>query len=159
MGAPVLPEQPPAAPLVHRLFGLALADEQEFETQRAELKNRAHVLYDMGIIDAKSSALLTHVSIMLAVVAVLLTQPNAASWRWIYTGELIAFSAVGVLLLRCVDILGPPFRRLPREPAGGLEQYYRTEAMLRRAIFQAMVRAVRLLTVLLILVVAAKGFL
>lgn len=159
MDPPVPAPQPRDAHLLGRLFGLALHDEQAFEAQRAELTNRAHAFHDMSIIDAKSSALLTHVSIMLAVVAVLLAQPNPAVWRWIYTGELIAFSAVGVLLLRCVDILGPPFRRLPVAAEGNLEEYYRTEVMVRRAIFQAMVRAVRLLTVLLILVVAAKGFL
>lgn len=158
MDPPVLPPQPRYTRFVGKLFRLTLDDEQKFEEQRAELKNRSHVLHDMSIIDAKSSALLTHVSIMLAVVALLLTQRNPLSWRWIYTGELIAFSVVGVLLLRCVDIMGPPFRRLPPAASGELEEYYRTEVMLRRAIFQAMVRAVRLLTVLLILMVAAQGF-
>jgi hypothetical protein len=52
----------------------------------------------MSVIDAKSSALLTHVSIMLAVIAVLLAQPNSATWKWIYTAELIAFSVVSGLL-------------------------------------------------------------
>jgi hypothetical protein len=156
--APVSP-QPRGTRLLTALFGLTTESEAEFEARRAELKNREHVLHDMSIIDAKSAALLTHVSLMLAVVAVLLAQPNGMVWRWIYTGELIALSGVGVLLLRCVDIMGPPFRRLPPSGAGELEAHYRVEVMLRRAIFQAMVRAVRLLTIVLILVVAAKGFL
>jgi hypothetical protein len=155
----MLPQQPRGTRILTKLFGLALEDEKAFEAQRAELKNRAHALHDMSILDTKSSALLTHVSIMLAVVAVLLAQPNGALWRWIYTGELIAFSAVGVLLLRCVDIMGPPFRRLPPPANIELEDYYRMEVMLRRAIFQAMVRAVRILTVILILIVAAENFL
>ncbi len=141
-----------------RLFRLTPQDELVFEAQRADLKNRDHFLYDMSLIDAKSSALLTHVSIMLAVVAVLLAQPNSAMWKWIYTAELIAFSVVGVLLLRCVDILGPPFRRLLPGADGELEEFYRTEILLRRAIFQGMVRTVRFLTVCLIIIVAIKSF-
>jgi hypothetical protein len=141
-----------------KLFRLSPQDERTFEAQRAGLKNRDHFLYDMSLIDAKSSALLTHVSIMLAVVAVLLAQPNTPAWRWIFTAELIAFSVVGVLLLRCVDILGPPFRRLSPDAEGGLEELYRREILLRRSIFQAMVRTVRLLTVCLIVIVAIKSF-
>jgi hypothetical protein len=156
---PTQPPQPGHSRALVRLFGMVLDDERAFELQRAQLENRAHVLHDMSIIDAKSSALLTHVSIMLAVVAVLLAQPNEAVWRWIYTAELIAFSGVGVLLLRCVDILGPPFRRLRPDADGGLEEYYRLEVLLRRAIFQAMVRTVRLLTVALMVIVAIRGFL
>jgi hypothetical protein len=140
-----------------RLFRLKLQDESFFEAQRADLLNKEHALHDMSVIDAKSSALLTHVSIMLAVIAVLLAQPNGATWKWIFTSELIAFSGVSVLLLRCVDILGPPFRRLSPDAEGKLEEFYRTETLLRRAIFQAMVRTVRFLTVCLIVIVVIKS--
>jgi hypothetical protein len=141
-----------------RLFRLTPQDERVFEAQRADLKNRDHFFYDMSLIDAKSSALLTHVSIMLAVIAVLLAQPNTPVWKWIYTAELIAFSIVGVLLLRCVDILGPPFRRLVPDAEGQLEEFYRAEILLRRTIFQGMLRTVRFLTVCLIVIVAIKSF-
>jgi len=139
-------------------FRLTPQDELVFEAQRAGLENRDHFLHDMSLIDAKSSALLTHVSIMLAVIAVLLAQPNSATWKWIFTAELIAFSLVGVLLLRCVDILGPPFRRLTPDATGKLEEHYRREVLLRRAIFQGMVRAVRFLTVCLIVIVTVRSF-
>ena len=79
-------------------------------------------------------------------------------WKWIYTAELVAFSVVGVLLLRCVDILGPPFRRLLPDADGELEGLYRTEILLRRAIFQGMVRTVRFLTICLIIIVTIKSF-
>jgi hypothetical protein len=140
-----------------RLFRLTLQDEHLFEVQRAGLENREHALHDMSVIDAKSSALLTHVSIMLAVIAVLLAQPNSATWKWVFTAELVAFSVVGVLLLRCVDILGPPFRRLLPDADGKLEEYYRSEILLRRAIFQGMIRTVRFLTVCLIIIVTIKS--
>ncbi len=144
--------------MLAKLLRLRPQDERLFEAQRAGLKNRDHFLHDMSLIDSKSSALLTHVSIMLAVIAVLLAQPNSPVWKWIFTAELIAFSAVGVLLLRCVDILGPPFRRLSPDGDGKLEEYYRSEVLLRRAIFQGMVRMVRFLTVCLIVIVAIKSF-
>jgi hypothetical protein len=140
-----------------RFLRRTLQDERLFEAQRAGLENREHALHDMSIIDAKSSALLTHVSIMLAVIAVLLAQPNSSLWKWVFTAELIAFSVVSVLLLRCVDILGPPFRRPVPDADGGLEAYYRTEILLRRTIFQAMIRTVRFLTVCLIVIVAIKS--
>jgi len=141
-----------------KLFRLKPQDERTFEAQRADLKNRDHFFHDMSIIDAKSSALLTHVSIMLAVIAVLLAQPNSAVWKWIFTAELVAFSLVGVLLLRCVDILGPPFRRLSPDAGGEIEDVYRKEILLRRAIFQGMLRTVRFLTVCLIVIVTVKSF-
>ena len=140
-----------------RFFRLRPQDEHLFEVQRAGLENRDHFLHDMSLIDTKSSALLTHVSIMLAVIAVLLAQSNGAAWKWILTAELIAFSVVSVLLLRCVDILGPPFRRLLPDADGELEEHYRNEVLLRRAIFQGMVRTVRFLTVCLIIIVAIKS--
>jgi hypothetical protein len=141
------------------LLRLDPADEEVFESRRATLQNREHVLHDMSIIDTKSSALLTHVSIMLAVVAVLLAQPNVTFWRWVFTTELIAFSAAGVLLLRCVDIMGPPFRQLPPLVDGQLEAFYRSEVVVRRAIFQIALRAVRLFTLCLIGIVALKSVL
>jgi hypothetical protein len=140
--------------VLERLFRLKPEHERAFEDQRRNLHNRDHFLHDMSVIDAKSSALLTHVSIMLAVIAFLLGSPGHDGWKWILTGELAAFSAVGVLLLRCVDIIGPPFRRIP--PQSQLEDYYRAETQLRRALFQAMVRTVRLLTVSLIAIVVAE---
>jgi hypothetical protein len=141
---------------LRRALRLSADDERAFEQQRAGLSNREHALYDMSIIDAKSSSLLTHVSIMLAVVAVLLAQPNTYWWQLIFTVELIAFSVIGVMLLRCVDVLGPPFRRLPDE-GEDLSEYYRGEILLRRGVFQLMLRAVRVLTVVLIVVVGLKN--
>jgi len=137
-----------------RLFRLSSQEERAFEAQRTALENREHFLHDMSILDAKSSALLTHVSIMLAAIAVLLA-PNEPVWKWIFTAELVLFSLAGVLLLRCVDILGPPFRRVPAD--GGIEEYYRAEVQLRRAIFQGTIRAVRFLTVCLIVIVTIRA--
>lgn len=47
-------------------------EESKYVTRRRRVNAIRHILHDMSIIDSKSSALLTHVSIMIAVVAVLL---------------------------------------------------------------------------------------
>jgi hypothetical protein len=44
------------------------------------------------------------------------------------------------------------------EGSSTVDEYYRREILLRRSIFQAMVRTVRLLTVCLIVIVAIKSF-
>jgi hypothetical protein len=81
-----------------RSFTIPVPRRAPLRSAARGLENGEHALYDMSVIDAKSSALLTHVSIMLAVIAVLLAQPNSATWKWIYTAELIAFSVVSGLL-------------------------------------------------------------
>jgi hypothetical protein len=138
-------------------FRLSSDSERLFATRRSRLANIDHFLHDMSIIDAKSSALLSHVSIMLAVVAVFLAQAVAGVWKWVFIVELTIFSVVAVLLLRCVDILGPPFRPLGSDDSVEIEEFYRAEVLLRRAIFQGAVRVVRLLTVGIIVTVLAKG--
>jgi hypothetical protein len=141
-----------------RLLRPELDDELEFQRQRGALEeDQQHFLHDMSIIDAKSSALLTHVSIMLAVIALFLGQPHTALWRWVFTVELTVFSVVAVLLLRCVDILGPPLRPLPSSDPEEIRKLYRAEILRRRAIFQFTVRAVRYLTIGLIATVLAKA--
>ncbi len=130
--------------------------EATFASRRKEVENLEHVLYDMNIIDSKSAALLTHVSIMLAVVVVLLNYSPDRLWQLIMTGELLCFSLVGMLLLRCVDVIGPPFR-LPPSDVAELNKFYRHEVLIRRALYQFMVRAVFVLTLALIAIVAIKA--
>jgi len=153
--------QKPPAPrrnLISRLFRPELSEELEFQEQRRALgADREHFLHDMSILDAKSSALLTHVSIMLAVIALFLGQEHTALWSWVFTVELTAFSIIAVLLLRCVDILGPPLRPLQASDPEAIEERYRREILRRRAIFQLTVRVVRYLTIGLIATVLAKA--
>lgn len=116
---------------------------------------RTHILYDMDIIDSKSAALLTHVSVMLAVIAVLITQSESV-WRWIMIAELTAFCLVGMLLLRCVDVMGPPYR-VPPDDEENLRETYCDEVLLRRGVYQAMLRTVFGLTAALIAIVISKA--
>lgn len=132
-------------------------DESFFEQLRGALPNREHVLHDMSVIDAKSSALLTHVSIMIAVVAVFLGQPSAPHWTWVFTAELAVFSVVAMCLLRCIDIMGPPLRRVPSGDAEVVAAYYRREILVRRGILQWMIRVVQFVTVAVIVTVLLKA--
>ncbi|MBX9636736.1 MAG: hypothetical protein K2Q45_04210, partial [Nitrosomonas sp.] len=58
--------------LVDKVFKTLLSlneeDERKFADARKDINHINHILHDMVIIDTKSSALLTHVSVMLAVV-------------------------------------------------------------------------------------------
>ncbi len=58
--------------LIDRIFASLLSlneeDERKFADRRRDITHISHILHDMVIIDTKSSALLTHVSVMLAVV-------------------------------------------------------------------------------------------
>lgn len=131
-------------------------DESAFEQLRNALPNRQHVLHDMSVIDAKSSALLTHVSIMMAVVAVFLSQPNGSHWTWVLTVELVMFSVVAMFLLRCIDIMGPPLRPVPQD-AEKATAYYRREILVRRGILQWMIRLVLLITLAVVVTVLLKA--
>lgn len=141
---------------VARLIGANVEIESAFALRRRDVKDIDHLLYDMDIIDSKSAALLTHVSIMLAVIVVLLNYSQDRTWQLIMTGELLCFSLVGLLLLRCVDVMGPPFR-LPPSDVEEVNKVYRREILIRRAVYQTMVRTVFVLTLLLIAIVAIKA--
>jgi hypothetical protein len=139
-----------------RLFGMPVSAEAEYIQRRNSIheSDRDHVLYDMSIIDNKSSALLTHVSVMLAVVAVLLSESDGI-WSLLLTAELIAFSFVGLILLRCLAIMGPPRRRVPADDR--LVMIYRSEVLLRRTIYQRMRQMVVWLTGALVVLLCVKS--
>lgn len=143
---------------VKRFVGIDASIEQEYVARRKNLdpKDKEHILYDMDIIDSKSAALLTHVSIMLAVVVVLLSSMKIPFWRHLMTAELAAFSMVAMFLLRCVDVMGPPFRMPSDEPSKSL-RLFREEVLIRRATYQLMLKTVFLLTGLLIALVLIES--
>ena len=72
------------------------------------------------------------------------------------TLELVLFSLIAVVLLRCVDIMGPPLRTLPEVDAGALADYYRAEILGRRTILQLTMRLIRLLTLASLLTLLIK---
>lgn len=113
-----------------------------------------HILAEMDFMDSKSAALLTHVSVMIAVVA-FLTPPSGA-WRTLMFAEIFAFSAVAVLLLRCVEMMGPPFRRLAEGNNDANLAHYCEEVLVRRIVYQYMLRSVVFLTICLMALLTVK---
>lgn len=141
-----------------RTLGLRSGEaERNYVDLRKKVEDREHVLYDMDVIDQKSSALLTHVSIMLAVVAFMIPDTSGI-WRIALTFELVAFLLVAMLLLRCVDVMGPPFRNPSAIPSKANTVYHH-EILLRRGVYQAMLRMVFVLTGSLLVGVVAKSVL
>lgn len=67
-----------------KLAGVKPHLEEEYAEKRERVTLKKHILHDMEIIDSKSSALLTHVSLMIAVLIVLITNITMES-ALIYT--------------------------------------------------------------------------
>ncbi len=102
-------------------------------------------LYDMGIIDGKSSALLTHISVMLVVLTFLLGS-DSQHFQIALKIELVVYAILATLLLRAVDIMGPPYQWSD----GNID--WLKEAALRRVIYQSVLRLVWILTIALVLI-------
>jgi hypothetical protein len=129
--------------------------EIRFQETRNKWEEVKRIHYDMDVIDQKSSALLTHISVMFVVLSILLT---ASKTPWIsifFATELVAYLFVAMTLLRCIDVMGPPFRELP-EDVGKAKNAYYIEILLRREVYHRAVRLVYILTLFLIPVVIVK---
>ncbi|UJP01249.1 MAG: hypothetical protein LZF64_05635 [Nitrosomonas sp.] len=152
--------------LVDKVFKTLLSlneeDERKFADARKDINHINHILHDMVIIDTKSSALLTHVSVMLAVVIGMLftligPKESGSILAYLLKIEMVTYAVVAMVLLRCLDIMGPPFRKL-RNEMHEIDAQYHQEIVIRRAIYQLMSRVVFILTVVLILITFLKIF-
>ncbi|MBX9916278.1 hypothetical protein R2083_05485 [Nitrosomonas sp. Is35] len=152
--------------LVDKVFKALLSlneeDERKFADVRKDINHINHILHDMVIIDTKSSALLTHVSVMLAVVIGMLftligPKESGSILAYMLKIEMVSYAIVAMVLLRCLDIMGPPFRKL-RNEMHEIDAQYHQEIVTRRAIYQLMSRVVFILTVVLILITFLKIF-
>lgn len=152
--------------LIDRIFTAVLSldeeDERKFAETRKDIPHIHHILHDMVIIDTKSSALLTHVSVMLAVVIGMLFTligPNESGsiLAYMLKVEMVAYALVAMVLLRCLDIMGPPFRKL-KNGMQEIDAQYHQEIVIRRGIYQLMSRVVFTLTVVLIFITFLKIF-
>lgn len=130
--------------------------EKEFIGNRKNSNYLDSIHYDMDAIDNKSSALLTHISLMFVVLSIFLVASDAHAFIQVLLGiELIAYLCIAMLLLRCIDVMGPPLRPLPSDRDGVDEAFY-VEVTLRREVYQRSMRAVYLLTFFLIPIVLGK---
>ncbi len=147
------------------LFSLLKIDpkkEMEYYETRESTKDTKidlkKIHYAMSLIDSKSSALLTHISVMFVVLGFFLSNIQVSN-HWIVDAvilaEFIAYLLIGMLLLRCLEIMGPPLRPLPKDKEKLMDIYYR-EISLRREIYQRSLRFMFLLTGILVPTIVIK---
>ncbi|MEH6628481.1 MAG: hypothetical protein V7739_18740 [Motiliproteus sp.] len=145
--------------ILYRIMRLEISDENNYADLRGSVNNIDHILYDMDLIDSKSAALLTHVSIMLAVVVGMmyaLIESQNSIFALFLKFKIIFYAIVALGLLRCVDILGPPFRKIDKKNVSP-DLFYYKEIMLRRAVYQFTIRMVYILTFALVVVMTFKA--
>ncbi len=127
-------------------------------SRRINAEDIEAIHYDMNVIDSKSSALLTHISIMFVVLGFFLNnKDNKAIICAVFVIEFVGYIAIAMLLLRCVDIMGPPFRGLP-DSDDEIKKMYCDEVALRRGIYVRALRLVYILTGVLVPIIIFKYF-
>jgi len=141
--------------LVVKVWKLEATDNKMYvKARRSGDTDTGGAVYDMGVIDSKSSALLSHTSIILAVLGILINIGGPA--KIFFVIEFVLYAALATLLLRCVDILGPPYRPLVNDTED-LADYWHLEALIRRTIYQFVLRGVIFLSFFLIVSVIYSG--
>ncbi len=142
--------------LFKRWFEINIDRESKYYSRRNKAEDIEDILYDMNIIDTKSNALLTHISIMFVVLGFFI---HAEDNHWLVVTllviEFLAYVLTAMLLLRCVDIMGPPFRQ-PPEAEEEIKQVYYFEITLRREIYARALRVAFILTAMLIPIILFK---
>lgn len=138
---------------------LAIERSQELEYKARRPKDEdfiSHALTEMAIIDAKSSALLTHVSVMIAAtVGLMVFAEGEPLLQGLLAFELLVYVIVAAVLLRCVDVMGPPLR-LPSAHKTELNRQYQREVLIRRGVYQSTARIVFALTIGLVAIIVLK---
>ena len=133
------------------LLNINIEEEKEFHRRRDNIENlsRKNILHDMEIIDSKSSALLTHISIILIVLLFLFDKTNNTIFNLFVLIELLIYIIMAALLLRCVEFMGPPYNTFSNQDELNEDIYYK-EIAFRKAIYVRVVRIVFFLTLMLI---------
>ena len=104
------------------------------------------MLRDMDLLDNKSSALLTHVSVIIAALALSLASVDAPIVKFALAIELGLYVCVAMLALRCLNFMGPP-NMAGIKSAVELERMMLRECTIRRHVYFICLRATILLTV------------
>ena len=111
----------------------------------------------LSAVDAKSSALLTHISIMIAFSIVLFESAKLN----VYLKYLVGLEAVGYVLLaclclRCIRVLSP---RLSGRTPDDYRQALKTEVIFRRELYELILNLVSVVTILFAITFALNLFL
>lgn len=130
-------------------------DPLEYYEKLENADNVDKIWQDLRSIDAKSSGLLTHISVMFVVLGFLAADANSIVLRVLLTLEFLAYIFAAMLLLRCLDMTGPPLNDLPADSAA-IRKVQASEALLRKTVYVRVLRLVYILTALLIPIVGIK---
>jgi len=142
-------------PMLKTFMVDANGDPQDYYGKLESAEGIDHIWQDLRSIDAKSSGLLTHISVMFVVLGFLASGVENLLLRSLLTAEFIAYIFAAMVLLRCLDMTGPPLNDLPEDTAG-LRAIQAREALLRKTIYVRVLRLVYVLTALLIPIVGFK---
>lgn len=139
-----------------RFLSIKIDEGSEYFHARRGMENIDEILHDMAIIDSKSSALLTHISLMFVVVGFFLSESKDQEIiQLLLLVEFVIYAITATILLRCVEIMGPPVRKIPNEK-DVLKEIYYFEITLRRGVYQYCLRSALILTAALIPIVVLK---
>jgi len=130
-------------------------DSQSYYDKLNTAENIDNIWQDLRSIDAKSSGLLTHISVMFVVLGFLAADVNNFILKILLTIEFLAYIFAAMMLLRCLDMTGPPLNDLPGDSAE-IREVQAREAFLRKAVYVRVLRLMYVLTGLLIPIVAIK---
>lgn len=115
--------------LRRRSFAKALEKEREIQRRNKATITPAQLNDFSDSIDAKCSALLTHISIMIALLVAIIAinpQPSFATWKKVLiVVEIVFYLTVAVGCLRCVKISGLPHSKQSAELIFQLALYKR----------------------------------
>ena len=128
---------------------------QAYYEKLAAAEGVDNIWKDLRSIDAKSSGLLTHISVMFVVLGFLASDVDNFLLKLLLTAEFLAYIFAAMVLLRCLDMTGPPLNDLPDDSAE-LKAVQAREALLRKTIYVRVLRLVYVLTALLIPIVGIK---
>ena len=142
-------------PMLRSCLARTDRDPEAYYEKLKSAEDVDHIWRDLRSIDAKSSGLLTHISVMFVVLGFLASSVDNFLLRLLLTVEFLAYILAAMVLLRCLDMTGPPFNDLPDDPAA-LREVQAREALLRKTIYVRVLRLVYVLTALLIPIVGIK---
>ncbi|MEO0702856.1 MAG: hypothetical protein AAFY80_12000 [Pseudomonadota bacterium] len=152
-------------PALRKLFAREsqLQKEHDFHAFRIDAMSKANkskvesVLIDMANIDTKSTALLTHISVIIAALVFSLGEVSEGWLRFAIGVELFCYVVVAFFNLRCLNIMGPPHMFF-FDDAETYENSIATECLLRRSIYVYCLRTMVALTAVLPFLILVKGF-
>lgn len=130
-------------------------DPVQYYEKLENAENVDKIWQDLRSIDAKSSGLLTHISVMFVVLGFLAADVDNTFLQILLTIEFLAYIFAAMLILRCLDMTGPPLNDLPGDSAQ-IRTVQAIEALLRKTIYVRVLRLVYILTALLIPIVGIK---